>query len=671
MPFKLIVTSRSKDYFDDRESSLGTVPHYFMSKFSPRQMNLAVEQWHNAVKTRATEYLQDHGQFLDTVEARKRGIKSVLRDNPDLAAVCLTPLMLSVLQTVFADGHDLVSSVSQLCWRAVRWFLVEKHKQRMQEAFVSSHAHWIVDIMVELGWNAHQAFVAGQSKYLSNEDLRRAARSTCPHSEILSADYETLEDAITEVVAFIRRGHGILISLSNNEFDFAHGVFREVLAGRALGSMSIPERRKLALNESWQAAIRYWAGLRAAEPDGLHEISAFVGELSQDISAGIVLAILAKAEMLVEVCSIVPREKLTIDLTHRVSEARGELVSLLQQDDISIGRRIQVGDLLSTLGDPRLQIDFRDRIQWIGDGEYQVGRNENHKTRIAKYQSCPAAPPIKGRLSRFGIGRYLVTNEEFGEFIDNSGYTIKRYWPFEIGWNWACGDRSTVEMLLERARAVAPTHLSSELASQRLVPDEIPERCVQMIDRRLPMCWSDPAFNRANQPIVGINWWEAVAYCRWLDERLSKAGTLASNDVVRLPIEAEWETTARLCGEGNIYPWIGSDPSKCALVKAAFQQPGTSPIFRSCAVGLFESVETHLRVFDLVGNVWEWTASKAVPYSRSTFVQAEDDDGFEDRIARGSSWLSSEEESPQITFRSFDPPYNAYEDLGFRVVLVT
>ena len=298
-----------------------------------------------------------------------------------------------------------------------------------------------------------------------------------------------------------------------------------------------------------------------------------------------------------------------------------------------------------------------------------MGRAENHRTRISKYQKCPAAPEIGGHLDKFGIGSYLVTNREFQAFILDGGYSVDRYWPNEMGRKWAQGDESTIQSLINKAREVAQMHYSSELAGQRLVPDEIPERCEQMIRRKLPLYWADPANNRGNQPVVGVNWWEAVAYCLWLDERLKRVGKLDLGRSIRLPIEAEWETVGRLCGDGNVYPWIAGEPGDCSLVKAAFNNGNNQPVFRSCGVGLFQHVKTKLPIFDLVGNVWEWTASKANPYTLASFNQSFDSADVEDRISRGSSWLSSEEESTQVTFRSFDPPFNAYEDLGFRIVV--
>jgi formylglycine-generating enzyme required for sulfatase activity len=140
---------------------------------------------------------------------------------------------------------------------------------------------------------------------------------------------------------------------------------------------------------------------------------------------------------------------------------------------------------------------------------------------------------------------------------------------------------------------------------------------------------------------------------------------------VRLPTEAEWESVAKLCGGDNQYPWINGIPADCAHIRAAFSKSNEPPVFRTCAVGLFQSVKTNRPIFDLVGNAWEWTSSFAGAYSSRSFDQVVDASGTGDRISRGSSWLSSEEESTQVTFRSFDPPYNAYEDLGFRIAIAS
>src|SRR4030095_10346760 len=68
-----------------------------------------------------------------------------------------------------------------------------------------------------------------------------------------------------------------------------------------------------------------------------------------------------------------------------------------------------------------------------------------------------------------------------------------------------------------------------------------------------PRFWSDARFNQSGQPVVGVSWFEAEAYCRWLSAR---AGT-----GFRLPTEAEREWASLGGVEGARYPWGEEEPA--------------------------------------------------------------------------------------------------------------
>ncbi|MGH7830333.1 MAG: formylglycine-generating enzyme family protein, partial [Candidatus Binatia bacterium] len=67
----------------------------------------------------------------------------------------------------------------------------------------------------------------------------------------------------------------------------------------------------------------------------------------------------------------------------------------------------------------------------------------------------------------------------------------------------------------------------------------------------VPPFWSDAMFSHPDQPVVGVSWEDAAAYCDWLSERVRER--------FRLPTEAEWERAARGGQESRLYPW-GDEP---------------------------------------------------------------------------------------------------------------
>jgi formylglycine-generating enzyme required for sulfatase activity len=149
----------------------------------------------------------------------------------------------------------------------------------------------------------------------------------------------------------------------------------------------------------------------------------------------------------------------------------------------------------------------------------------------------------------------------------------------------------------------------------------------------------------------------ADTYCRWAHKRL--------------PTEEEWEYAAR-GPEGRTFPWGNASPSpdvvngcgdECASeMRARHQQlkalyagsdhwPFTSPVAKYPA-NLFG-------LYDLAGNVWEWTASRYCPYGTASCVVAR-------RVARGGSWQVVDWTMLRGTDRSPYDPSTRNTSIGFR-----
>jgi formylglycine-generating enzyme required for sulfatase activity len=214
-----------------------------------------------------------------------------------------------------------------------------------------------------------------------------------------------------------------------------------------------------------------------------------------------------------------------------------------------------------------------------------------------------------------------------------------------------------------------PAHwvlLSSYLIDKYEVSNQKFAKFMKATGHAAPAYWDDPRLNGDSQPVVGVNWYDAKAYCEWEGKRL--------------PTEAEWENAAR-GPEGLLYPWGNSfDADK---VNNGKRRSSTMPID-----SLKQAVSPY-GLHHMAGNVFEWVSDWYDPnyYSKGPFqpnpsgppkgVWLGGTGTYVDRltvgekkVVRGGSWIAGDH-TVTTTHRFWNHPLNnSYGvGLGFRCAL--
>jgi len=221
-------------------------------------------------------------------------------------------------------------------------------------------------------------------------------------------------------------------------------------------------------------------------------------------------------------------------------------------------------------------------------------------------------------LPGFWIGKYPVTVAQFDQFVQAGGYTHPDYWAEAIEEKYWI--RSGFKGRFDDEPRTAP------------VPLPLP-------------------FTLPNHPVVGVSWYEAMAYTRWLNEYLLRCAAgrsgspwpeLAAGKLkVALPTHEQWEKAARGT-DGRTYPW-GSDFDSDRANTAE------SGIWATSAVGCFPGGAGPYRALDLSGNVWEWVLMYP-------------------SYLRGGSWNYNQGDA-RCAYRARNDPGRRFNLIGFRVSL--
>ncbi len=224
------------------------------------------------------------------------------------------------------------------------------------------------------------------------------------------------------------------------------------------------------------------------------------------------------------------------------------------------------------------------------------------------------------RLEPFAIARAPVTQAEFAAFVDASGYEDERFWSAE-GWRWRLETDARQPIYWERQD-------SGRWLRRNFY-------------KWLPL--------EPHRPMIHVSWYEAEAYCRWANRRL--------------PTEPEWEVAA--LAEPTLhkrrFPWGQSSP---APDRANLDGEGMGCV----DVATLPAGDSACGCRQMIGNVWEWTASDFGPYPgfvADPYKEYSEPWFGTHKVLRGGCW-ATRARLARTTYRNFFRPERRDIFAGFR-----
>lgn len=663
---RILTTCRSFDYRHSQPSRrLPILRELDILPLTSEQQDLYIDRWYEAA-------VRSGGFQANLARGLAEAIKSELRRTPDIAEMASSPLLLALL-TLIHSRQELPDSRSVVCDQAIKFLLSETPPWRGREPGSSVEATGpVIRVAVEVAHRHH-----------SNEETEIATEAGIPHQLVM--------DVAVEIVAALKRagaGHavpasealarqfensnGLVIESSPGHYKFSHRYFQEYLAGQHYARG--PGRAE-ALNRAgsihWREPFRLMASLAGHEGQNLYYVLTLIQDFHTSSS---VEAQHLAAEML---CDIT-RPRLALWGYEDVIDEHGTEPSLWRQMQITatshaedqalpLPFRSRAADIAAALGDLRFTSSdgTSERLEipsvLVPHGPFHVG------TLRVDPETVPGGFVGEPRLldfSDYRISKYAVTNSQFEAFVTTGGYSDATLWRSPRALGWVTGDADVLREIRRHWLETVYEHHAKEIRDREIDPERLEHEAERRTaPRAAPFYWYDGRFHCPNQPVVGVNYWEAEAYCEWATRRGRAEGTLTANEAIVIPSEFEWERASRPKDDDRIFPW--GDEWNDLL---AHTTTNTLNLRQPTAVGIYPPYWPDSPL-DMAGNVWEWTSSLFLPYDDSYDSRRCDSDSLDERVVRGCSWYHFAPLAA-CSVRAVDRSYNLFYDVGFRVAII-
>lgn len=597
---KFVLTSRVVGYRAVRPSAEDTIECTIVD-FEDDEIEEFVGYWTTALEKQAQG--NTHTARADA-ETERRELLNAINQNPGVRQLASTPLLLTILALMKRQGVSLPERRVQLYDQYVTTLLSTWNRARSLSGRAPGRdldEIQTVRVLAPLALWMHE--VNPGVGLVGSEEMRRKL-------EELFTEYGdgSPHQAARQFLMDVREHAALLLERGPGEYGFIHLTFEEYLAAVALAlkgqGNSAPIIEVLAAHvgePAWREVTLLtiaYLGIRQQLPKVSGEVvEALINRKPGPAGEAVVLAGDAVLDTWPGCVPHSTREKVI-----------EELVPTMQDANIRPELRRHAGLLLGRLG---WRPGDLDQFAEIPPGKFQS--EVKKETKEIPYL--------------YWIAKYPVTNIQYARFVQESGYQTREYWS-DAGWDWRTGkyDERTLEAVERDWLELRPT-----------------------AKRHIPYYWHNIELSNPIVPVVGISWFEAEAYCSWMGRKIV---AVPEGYTVRLPSNDEWERAARGT-DGREYPWgEGFDKRAANTWNSAASGSGLGG---TTAVSTFPQGVSPAGVWDMSGNVWEWTGSWY-------------DEDRKYRIVRGGSWIGYQWFA-RASFCNWSSALMFNDDLGFRVVL--
>jgi formylglycine-generating enzyme required for sulfatase activity len=626
-------------------------PDFELDLFNEDKINRFIKAWYEEV-----------GDKWKLPVAQARQLEAKLKQavrRPDLWRLAPNPMLLTVMALVHTHLGELPEARALLYSEAVDVLLWRWEQQKeggasrllnlLREA--GRDRGDLITLLEKLAFEAHAGSLASE-----DSDAVAGIGELTLLKGLQKLHSKKSLDWSARVVETLKLRAGLLIEREPGIFTFPHRTFQEYLAGAHLTRLrNFGEEAARLADEGafWREVILLAVGYLVHHQREVEKPRFLVEGLCPEViptdEPGWRKVWLA-GKVLLEIGTNRVRD--TGHGRRLLAHTQSQLTALLEHGALTPRERAEVGDILGQLGDPRFDAKlFCLSSLYRGKPEPQAG-----------FVEVPSGPFVMGSPigdedaydNEFGnpeqlridypywMARYPVTVDQFRRFVEAQGYAEQNWWT-QTGWEWRWGrwDSQVKESWLR---------------------DWLKRRPVEL--RAAPFGW-DEQIKHPNRPVFGVSWFEAMAYCRWLDIQVRETGRLTDllegEYSIRLPTEAEWEKAAR-GADRRRYPWgeEGWDEERANIDQSEIGHP--------TSVGLYPKGAAPTGLLDMGGNVWEWILSQYRPYPYAPEEGLNDPESEGDRVVRGGSW-NYDQRDARCAYRDRNPPDNFLNYLGFRVVV--